>query len=447
MKKLLCLILALVMVMSVCVGCNDNKTTDPTTSTPTGGTDATKPTGGTDAPKLSSTLSLETDVSKYITLGQYIGVEYGETKWSVTDEDVNKNLSTAFPEYPKIKEGKLKDGDNVNINFLGYVDGEEDPNCSYEDKGGYDLTLGSGVLIDGFESGLVGKEIGTTVELRLTFPKENYHEDYLGKEVVFKVTINYVTGSAVYPELTDERVNEKTNGEYKTVEAYRKYVRENLEANAKAQAESKNLAALMEAILKNATFAELPQEEIDFYNAYVLAQNQSYATMFGMTLEDWLTQMLGTSLEKFEEYNKEAAEDYVKNKLVLIAIAQAESKNLTDEEFDKRLKDDMKAYGFDSLADFKKAIEENDSLLNWRTSYVLNDLEDWLLEQGVPVEKQEDDKDKTESDKTEGDKTEGETEGDKTEGGNTEDTTEGDNTEEKPEDNTNGETEGGNTEG
>ena len=388
-KKIFAVLLCLVMVVGCLAGCNNDKqnTTEPTegTTNTEPSTEATTP-GNTETQKLSSTLNLSTDVSKYVTLGDYKGVEYVLNTWSVTDEDVQKQLETAFPEYPQIKEGTTKDGDNVNITFIGYVDGKEDPNCTYDDEGGYSLTLGSGAMIDGFESGIVGKEIGKEFELKLKFP-DDYHEDYKGKDVTFKITVNYVTGAVVYPEVTDALVKEKTNDQYKTVAEYKEYLKKSLEENAKTEADNKNVTNVMDAILKNATFKELPQEEIDFYNSYVLSQNQSYANMFGMTLDEWLSTMMGTSVEKFEEYNKEAAENYVKNKLVLIAICQAEDKNLTDEEFDERLKADMSSYGFDALDDFKKAIEENDSLANWRTSYVLNDLEDWLVENATPVEK------------------------------------------------------------
>ena len=125
---------------------------------------------------------------------------------------------------------------------------------------------------------------------------------------------------------------------------------------------------------------------IEFYNDYVLSQNQSYANMFGMSLDEWLKTMMGTSVADFAEYNKEAAENYVKHKMVLIAICQAENKNMSDEDFQARLAADMEAYGYTDLEEFKKAIETNDSLENWKTSYVLNDLESWLVEQSVAVE-------------------------------------------------------------
>lgn len=384
-KKILCLMLSLIMVISlVACGNNTTPTTEPVeTTTPT---ESTEPTDTTptepEAEKLSSTLSLDTDVSNYVTLGQYVGIEYAPATWEVTDKDVEETMKTAFPEYPQVKEGKVEDGDNININFVGYVDGVEDPNCTYTNEAGYDLTIGSNALIEGFESGLIGKELGSTVELNLTFP-EDYHEDYKGKAVKFDVTINYKTGDVVYPELTDELIAEKTNGEQKTVEEYREYTRENMEKAAKADAQNKDIAAVIDAVIANATFAELPQEEIDFYNEYSLAQNQSYANMFGMSLNDWLSQMMGTSVEKFAEYNKENAENYVKNKLVMIAICQAEKKVMTDEEFEARLTADMEAYGYDNLATFKADIETQDSLENWKTSYVLNDLQDWVVSQAV----------------------------------------------------------------
>lgn len=388
-KKIICMLLCLVMVVGCLAGCNKETpdTTEPTGTNTEPTTDATEPTDGKqETPKLSSTLSLTTDVSKYLTLGEYKGIEYVLEKWSVKDEDVQKTLDTAFPEYPEIKEGTVKDGDNVNITFIGYIDGKEDPNCTYDDEGGYNLTIGSDAMIEGFEDGIIGQAIGKEFELKLKFPTENYHEDYLGKDVTFKITVHYVTGDAVYPELTDALIAEKTNNEFKTVEEYKAKVRKDMEESAKAAADAKNITSVMNAIVAKCTFKELPKEEIDFYNSYVLNQNQSYANMFNMTLDEWLSQMMGTSVKDFAEYNKEAAENYVKHKLVLIAICQAENKDMSDEDFNKRLAADMESYGYSDIEEFKKAIEENDSLENWKTSYVLNDLEQWLVEQGVPVE-------------------------------------------------------------
>ena len=387
MKKIICLILSLVMVIGlVACGNKDEKpteSTEPTTST-TPSEEATTPTEATE--KLSSTLNLTTDVSKYVTLGNYKGSEYVKKTWSVSDADVQKSLETAFPEYPQVTEGVVKDGDNVNITFIGYIDGKEDPNCTYDEEGGYNLTIGSDAMIEGFEDGIIGKEIGKEFELKLKFPTEDYHEDYLGKDVTFKITVHYVTGDAVYPELTDVLIAEKTSNEFKTVEEYKAKLRKDMEDSAKSAADAENITAVMNAIVANCTFAELPQEEIEFYNDYVLSQNQSYANMFGMSLDEWLKTMMGTSVADFAEYNKEAAENYVKHKMVLIAICQAENKNMSDEDFQARLVADMEAYGYTDLEEFKKAIETNDSLENWKTSYVLNDLESWLVEQSVAVE-------------------------------------------------------------
>lgn len=412
-KKILCMLLCMVLLVGCLTACNNNSSNTATPDEPSS-TAPTNPSGGNDetgdnkTPAPSSTLNLKTDVSKYVTLGDYKGVEYVLETWHVTDEDVKKNLNTAFPEYPQIKEGKVKDGDNVNITFIGYVDGKEDPQCTYDDKGGYNLTIGSDAMIDGFEDGIIGQEIGKEFELKLKFPSENYAEDYLGKDVTFKITVHYVTGDAVYPEVTDALIEEKTKGEYKTVEAYKAYLKKTMEDNAKKEAENKNIANVMKTIIEKAKFAELPKDEIDFYNSYVLSQNQSYANMFGMTLDEWLSTMMGTSVKDFAEYNKKAAEDYVKNKLVLIAICQTEKRDMSDEDFNKRLEADMEAYGYKNLEEFKKAIAANDSLDNWKTSYVLNDLELWLVENGKPVEKPVEDS-KTETEDANKDKTDGET--------------------------------------
>ncbi len=142
------------------------------------------------------------DLSEYVVLGNYKGIEINKKS------DDYKNMYDNYHEYyvagadayNQIKEGKVKKGDTVNIDYEGkYADtGKAFDGGTAE---GTDLTIGSKTFIDGFEDGLIDKEIGKTVDLNLTFPKDYSSTDLAGKKVVFTVKINYVK---TVPEITDE---------------------------------------------------------------------------------------------------------------------------------------------------------------------------------------------------------------------------------------------------
>lgn len=120
----------------------------------------------------------------YCDLPDYKGLEYEETKSTVTDADVKTKIDSLLQQYAtktQVKEGTVKEGDNVNIDFVGSIDGEEFEGGN-SNGAGYDLTLGSGAMIPGFEDGIIGHKVGETFNIKATFP-ENYGKDELnGKE-------------------------------------------------------------------------------------------------------------------------------------------------------------------------------------------------------------------------------------------------------------------------
>ena len=131
------------------------------------------------------------DVDACVTIPEYKGITVEKQVTPVTDEDVDTTITYSLSYSPmevSDENAKVEEGDTVNIDYTGTVDGEEFDGGSAEDT---DLMIGSGQFIEGFESGLVGHVKGDTVELNLTFP-EDYTEDLAGKDVVFTVTINAI---------------------------------------------------------------------------------------------------------------------------------------------------------------------------------------------------------------------------------------------------------------
>ena len=137
---------------------------------------------------------------------------------SVTDDEVETAIQSALDEAATDKEldkgTAIENGDVVNIDYTGKLDGKKFDGGSAE---GYDLTIGSGSFIDGFESGLIGKKVGEKTDLELTFPEDYSSEDLQGKDVVFTVKINSATRKEV-PVLDEDFVKNTT--EFETVEEY-----------------------------------------------------------------------------------------------------------------------------------------------------------------------------------------------------------------------------------
>lgn len=228
----------------------------------------------TESAEVSELLAIEAGDEGEIELGDYKGitVEYAESteEVEVTDDEVETQVTTLLEENKtseEIKDRAVKDGDIVNIDYEGTKDGVAFDGGTAE---GYELTIGSGTFIDGFEDGLIGVEIGETTKLNLTFPEEYSNEDLAGQDVVFEVTVNSIRVENT-PELTDDFVAENT--EYKTVEEYKEGIKADLLSHKEWQVKLEKWSACWEVAVDNATVItfdkieveELKQEMTDYY--------------------------------------------------------------------------------------------------------------------------------------------------------------------------------------
>lgn len=258
MKKKLLLLVALLCTSMALSGCGSKKTTQ---------------------------IKTDYDLDKCITLGTYSGIE----KEAVGDT--------------------VKEGDTVNIDFVGKKDGE-----AFEGgTGNSDLTIGSGQFIPGFEEGLIGVKVGDTVDLDLTFPEEYQNNpDLAGQAVVFTVTVNSI--------VEDEN-------------------------------------AVWDAAVENATVNEYPDSEME--NAYTNMENyyKNIAEYYQMEYADFLAQ-LSTSEDTFREDLKEVAEASVKEKLVALAIVKAENLEISDKEYEEKTAEYVENYGFESKEAMIEAVTE-----------------------------------------------------------------------------------------
>ena len=181
--------------------------------------------GGAAAASQSENSALDTaDLSKLVTLGQYKNLELSVNSAKVTQEDIDAQIENALSseaEQVEVTNRAVKEGDIVNIDYEGKKDGVAFDGGTAQ---GYDLTIGSGTFIDGFEDGLIGAKIGDTLDLNLTFPENYGAAELAGQDVVFTVKVNSIKEEKL-PELTDE-LAKKINPEVKNVDEFKAYIKD-----------------------------------------------------------------------------------------------------------------------------------------------------------------------------------------------------------------------------
>lgn len=339
----------LIMCMAVsAAACGKSSDTEKTTTETTDtkdSEDSEKDSTDTDTKEAASSegkrLVSVKDVSKYVTIGEYKGLELTRTSQSVTDDDVQAEINYNLEDNgTEVKDGTVENGDTVTINFTGTIGGKEFDGGSAED---YELVVGDGEMIDGFEDGIVGMKSGETKELDLTFPDDYYEESVAGKAVVFKVTLQKFTHPA---ELTDEWVAENT--EYKTVDEYRAAVKTQLEDTAVQTADYELYSDAWNEVQAASEIKDYPKEDVDAAKKSYQELNEKYVKDAGMEMADFLKSQ-GMSEEDYESECQQYAESKVEQNLIVQGIMDAEGLSIDDEETQK-LKDDLiEEYGFASI--------------------------------------------------------------------------------------------------
>lgn len=269
---------------------------------------------------------------EYVKLAEYKGLERSEINVSVSDEEVQTQIRSnlnATAETVEKTDGVVKDGDTANIDYEGKKDG-----VAFEGgtAAGYDLVIGSNTFIDGFEAGLIGKEVGGTYDLPLTFPEDYGSEELAGQDVVFTVTINSVKTKKV-PEYTDEWIKENTDVDTKY--DYEKMVKDQLLENKEETAKNNIMAELWNQVVDGSKVTQYPQELVDQYVAEIEAQYELMAETYGMDIEAIWEQEGIDSQEAYDAKNEQAAKAYVKEQLIMYNIAELEGLTYSEDEADE----------------------------------------------------------------------------------------------------------------
>lgn len=280
----------------------------------------------------------------YVTLGEYKGLKV-QIDLTASEDEIEEELNSAISQadvMEEITEGTVADGDIVSIDYEGKLNGEAFDGGTAKD---YDLEIGSGSFIDGFEDGLIGVNVGDTVDLNLTFPENYFSEDLAGQEVVFTVTVHAIKRM---PELTDELVSTMTDGEYTTVDDYKASIRASLEEEKAGQRDAMIMSELFTQVAANTTINEYPEVIVDYG---VQEMNDYYVDMaesFSMEFADFLSMYLGMTEEEFNEQVVLAVQQNLQQEMYLKAIAETEGIELTEEEYEAGCEKYAETYGMES---------------------------------------------------------------------------------------------------
>ncbi len=268
-----------------------------------------------------------------VTLGQYKGIEAPKYEAVVTEEDVNGRLKEMADRNSRMVDldRAVETGDIANIDFKGFLDGVPFDGGTGEN---FDLAIGSGQFVPGFEDQIIGMNPGEERDIDITFP-DDYHAELAGKAVVFHVKVNAVKVKEI-PELDDEFA--KDVSEYDTLEELKKSVEAELLEEREGAAKNAFENAVMDKAAAGIT-ADIPEDMIKEQSRAFVQNLERQVHSQGLTMEQYM-QMANTDVDQLLEQAREPAEQQVRMDLTIAAIAKAENIEVTDEdveaEFQKR---------------------------------------------------------------------------------------------------------------
>ncbi|PGM58460.1 trigger factor [Bacillus sp. AFS053548] len=272
-------------------------------------------------------------VKPEVKLGEYKGLEVEEMDATVTDEDVQAELTTLQERQAELvvkEDGTVENGNTAVIDFEGFVDG-----VAFEGGKGenYPLEIGSGSFIPGFEEALIGTKSGVETDVNVTFPEEYHSAELAGKAATFKVTVHEIKAKEL-PELNDEFAKD-VNDEVETLEDLKAKIKNDLVESKKSQAEGSLRDALVQKAAENAEI-EIPDVMFESQVDRMVKDFEQRIAQQGLNLELYY-QFTGTKEEDLRTQMRQDAEARVRIDLTIDAIIEAEKIDATEEEMNEEL--------------------------------------------------------------------------------------------------------------
>ncbi|WP_276854235.1 trigger factor [Enterocloster lavalensis] len=278
-------------------------------------------------------------VKPEVTLGEYKGLEVEKADMTVKAEDIEAELKKVQEQNARlltVEDRPVADGDQVVIDFDGYVDGKAFDGGKAED---YSLTIGSHSFIDTFEEQLIGKNIGEECEVNVTFPAEYHAAELANKPATFKVTVKEIKVKEI-PELNDEFAGEVS--EFETLDEYKKDIEAKLSEKKQKEAATENENRVVEKVVAGATM-EIPEPMIDGQVENMLQDTARRMQSQGLNLELYL-KYTGMTLDQMKENMRPQAVKRIETRLVLEEVVKQENIEVSDERLDEEIAKMAAAY-------------------------------------------------------------------------------------------------------
>ncbi len=286
-------------------------------------------------------INLTFDVHPEVTLGEYKGIKVKKEQIKVTDEEVKEEINKQLKDKIELvlkKTQTIKKGDVAIFDFSGSVDGVKFDGGTAEN---YELKIGSGQFIPGFEDQMIGMKANEEKDVVVTFPEQYQAPDLAGKEAVFAVKVHEVKEEKV-PALTDELVESFEIENVKTVSEYNTHVVDKLTTAKQTNEDRRVESEILETLIKNTTL-DLPKTYINNRYNELMKSIEGQAKQYGIDFELFL-QLTGTNKEQLEAQTKERAENDVKLDIILVEIVEKEKIEATDEEINTFMESEATKY-------------------------------------------------------------------------------------------------------
>lgn len=322
------------------------------------------------------------DVDKYVTLGEYKGLEVVMDPISVDEEELEYYMNDfyisglAYITGMEIDDGitdrAVELGDTVYIDYVGKKDDVAFEGGTAE---GYYLNIGSDQFIDGFEDGLVGVMPGETVDLNLTFPESYSNTELAGADVVFTVTVNYIHPEGYKDELIQAFTSVVGMSDITNTEEMRQYIYDYLYNSRQEEYEYYLSQEVMNAFMAICEFNDIPQELVEKYENAARTSVESGAESYGLDADTYSQYYYGCTLDELIESIPET----VKEDIALQAVANRENLNISDEELNETLLSYAQSYGYSTVEEY---VGDN-SLEDYREYFMMNKVLTFLTDNAV----------------------------------------------------------------
>ena len=274
-----------------------------------------------------------------VKLGEYKGLEVDKVSTRVTQKEVDAKIQEEAEKNARevvVTDRAVADGDEVILDFEGFVDGEAFEGGKGEN---YPLTIGSGSFIPGFEDQLIGANLEEEKEVRVTFPEEYHAKDLAGKDAVFKCTVHEIKVKEL-PELDDEFASDVS--EFETLDAFKADIKAKIKEQKIAEGKRKQEDKAVEEAVANAQM-DIPDAMIDTEVRQMANDFAQRLQQQGLTMDQYF-QFTGMTAEKMTEELKPQALKRIQTRLVLEAIVKAENIEISDEKIDEEIQKMAESY-------------------------------------------------------------------------------------------------------